>query len=132
LQEVFLKVFEKYDKLESMDEKAEVSYLYKIASSKVIDFIRRERKRSLLKLLYEDQYVSASEDRFAADMDITEELQDILTRLKKLPPRYQEAISLRFLEELEYTEISRILDQKESTIRSWVSRGIKRMRLDMA
>jgi RNA polymerase sigma-70 factor (ECF subfamily) len=53
---------------------------------------------------------------------------DLLQALDALPEPMREAVLLRFQEELAYEDIARILDTRESTLRSRVHHGLKQLR----
>jgi RNA polymerase sigma-70 factor, ECF subfamily len=48
--------------------------------------------------------------------------------LSTLPPKYQEAIALRFIGKKKVSEIAQILGKKEGTVKSLLSRGLKMLR----
>jgi len=53
---------------------------------------------------------------------------DVQARLKLLPIKYQEVISLKYFERKKIKEISEILGKKEGTIKSLISRGLEKIR----
>jgi len=48
--------------------------------------------------------------------------------LKSLPVRYQQILALRYFEGKPTKEIAEILDKKEGTIKSLLSRGVEKLR----
>ena len=54
--------------------------------------------------------------------------QIVVTQLKIMPIKYQELISLRFFESKTNREISEILNIKEGTVKSLISRGLEKLR----
>ena len=48
--------------------------------------------------------------------------------VQQLPEKYQEVISLKYFEQLTIKEIAVILKKKEGTVKSLLSRGLKRLR----
>jgi len=52
----------------------------------------------------------------------------IQTKIKDLPVKYQEVITLRYFEQKSIGEISEILNKNEGTIKSLLSRGIGRLK----
>ena len=52
----------------------------------------------------------------------------IQLRLKQLPVNYQEVIALRYFEQKSIKEIAIILDKKEGTVKSLLSRGIEKLK----
>ena len=53
----------------------------------------------------------------------TEEKSDVYYAVAELPPKYRTAIHLFYYEDLSISEISEILDTKESTVKSHLFRG---------
>lgn len=56
-------------------------------------------------------------------MFLQDEELTLYEELKKLPPRYREVIHLFYYEELPLEEISRILNRKNSTVRTQLTRA---------
>lgn len=65
--------------------------------------------------------------RLQEDLEKHREFMRINESIKKLGVKYQEVISLRFFEHRSITEIAMILDKKEGTIKSLLSRGIEKL-----
>ncbi len=113
------------------------SWFYRIANNEINSYYRKGKyhKSSLLEL----------NKQFKFDLDVTQELQyekekaeeelkqhwdfiDVQARLKLLPLKYQEVISLRYFERKKIKEISEILGKKEGTVKSLISRGLEKIR----
>lgn len=58
------------------------------------------------------------------------EAAGVRARVGELPEPYRSALRLRYLEGLEFPEIARRLAAKERTARTWVARGLARLRED--
>jgi RNA polymerase sigma-70 factor (ECF subfamily) len=56
-----------------------------------------------------------------------EQFLTVLKQLKTLPLKYQEVISLRYFEGKENGEIAEILNMNEGTLKSLLSRGVKKL-----
>jgi RNA polymerase sigma-70 factor (ECF subfamily) len=48
--------------------------------------------------------------------------------LEQLRPREQEIVKMRYLDELEYSEIARVLNESENNIRQIVSRSVRMLK----
>jgi RNA polymerase sigma-70 factor (ECF subfamily) len=59
-----------------------------------------------------------------------EGLDDLAARVAGLPPRYREAVVLRYVQELSYAEVAEALRQPVGTVKSNVHRGLKLLRGD--
>lgn len=121
-QDVFLKV---YEKGQVLDQETELRLLYTMARNKVIDFFRKKKT------------VSLPEDFQGADTSISKPDEQVIqkndteilfTLLDQLPDADREIIIMRHLQELEYSEIAKIVDKEESSVRQTVSRGIKKLK----
>jgi RNA polymerase sigma-70 factor (sigma-E family) len=55
----------------------------------------------------------------------------VLELLRDLPPRQRAAIALRYLDDLSFAEVARILDCPEATARSYVHRALQRLRTQL-
>ena len=52
----------------------------------------------------------------------------VLKNIKTLPTKYQEVIALRYFEGKQNKEIAEILNIKEGTLKSLLSRGLEKLR----
>lgn len=52
-----------------------------------------------------------------------QEEQELYNEIKKLPKKYRVVIHLFYYEQYQIKDISKILEQKESTIRTWLTRA---------
>ena len=66
--------------------------------------------------------------RLQEDLEKHREFMRINDRIKKLGVKYQDVISLRFFEHKSIKEIAIILNKKEGTIKSLLSRGIEKLK----
>ena len=77
-------------------------------------------------------YDEGVEDEKVLSKKALQENQEFLMiqkQLVRLDTKYQEVIALRFFEEKSMKEISAILGKKEGTIKSLLSRGLKKLRM---
>ncbi len=121
LQEIFFKIFLKFENFQKMDEKAKTSYLFKIANSTIIDFFRKNGKRKSISLDFD-----AGENNLET-LEISIDAKKMIEIIKKLPSIYQEILILKYVEEMENSEIAKIVGKRESSIRSLTSRGLKKL-----
>lgn len=61
------------------------------------------------------------------NLEMEKDFKKVQEILKKLPFKYQEILSLRFFEEKTTPEIAQILNKRQGTVRSLLSRGIKKL-----
>lgn len=110
-------------------------WLYRIATNEVNLFFRTKKKRNSLfdTLDFENKellkgLLLQDKEELEAELQKHEQFLMVLQALKSLPAKYQEVLSLRYFEGKENKEIAEILDIKEGTIKSLLSRGIEKLR----
>jgi RNA polymerase sigma-70 factor, ECF subfamily len=110
-------------------------WLYRIATNEVNQYFRHKQKYDSLfeRIDFKDKDVFSNylhEDGKEMEIEIKKHTQflEVLEQLKKLPVKYQEVISLRYFENKEYVEIVKILNIKEGTLKSLLSRGLEKLR----
>jgi RNA polymerase sigma-70 factor (ECF subfamily) len=128
LLEVFLAAMES-DTLYRIDEQQQKAWLWSVAHNKVIDQYRRAKHRQAAPLadveetLYEDEL-------FAPEtLILRQEAQDVLRAcVSSLTEEQQQILSLRFAQGLRCTEIARLLNKHDSTLRTMLSRTLNILR----
>lgn len=135
--ETFLKVLKKINTFVFQDIPFS-AWLYRIATHEIANYYRQKTTYSLEKM--QDEFGFEIEDprNLEEEFEIAqEELEKnkmfalVSNILKTLPNHYQEVISLRFFEKKKTREISDILGKSEGTVKSLLSRGIEKLRLEM-
>jgi len=117
VQNVFLKLFENYKKIQDKD-KVDI-WVFKTAKFEVYNFYRGKKTKV-------DQFgVSDIEDvEVESNLDIADiiemhELRElILTELENIPVEQKDVFILKEFGELNYNEISRVLDLTEELVKS--------------
>ena len=111
-------------------------WLYRIATNQVNLYFRSQKKRKALFERRELEHAALLQEYLLEDKkDMETEMQQheqfiaVLSRLKTLPVAYQEVIALRYFEGKELKEICLILNMKEGTIKSLLSRGVEKLRI---
>jgi len=124
LQDVWLDVFRHLPRL--ADPQALVAWLYRIARDKAFGRLRKMRG-------VEQTVDSASVIDVAADEEgefSPDDAACIHAALDELPPEQREVLVLRFLEEMSYEEIARVVGCQLGTVRSrihYAKRALRRM-----
>lgn len=115
VQETFIKVFEKVG--DFREDSGLYTWIYTIALN-----LSRDRLRKKTDVL-------ALQDEWPGNDDVESYVEESVDRevlkkaLFKLHPMYMEVLVLFYFEELSIKEISKLLDEKEGTIKSRLSRG---------
>jgi RNA polymerase sigma-70 factor (ECF subfamily) len=125
-QEIFLKVFRAIEGFDS--RRASFStWLRRVARNHVVDYYRCSRKdRMTVSIDEELPRLEQGPGHDTAPHDRVErsERQEVLRKaLNQIPPDLRQAVVLRDLQGLEYTEVSRVLGIPSGTAKSRVHRG---------
>ena len=134
--EVFIKAFKSIWKFRwtGISIKA---WFYRIATNEVNMYFRKGKyvPVSLQELMerkgFEPIDINTTEEEKAQIEKKLRQYEDFIliqSKIKELPIKYQEVISLRYFEQKSIKEISEILNKNEGTIKSLLSRGIDRIR----
>ena len=125
-QEVFLRVFRS---LRTFDARSGSfrTWLIRLTRNLLIDHYRRTKKHRVLDpleeqipVLEEKALIGGSSDCTLRSREVAELLQ---AGLQRLSPDLREAVILRDLQEMEYTEIAQVLRVPEGTVKSRINRG---------
>ena len=114
------------------------SWLYRIASNEIKMYYRHHKYEpsSLEEAIEEHKMPELSSKKDLEEeimkaqekFDENGELAAVLKALKELPEKYQEVIILRFYQEMKLEEIAAVLNTKEGTIKSLLSRGLRMLK----
>jgi RNA polymerase sigma-70 factor (ECF subfamily) len=129
VHDVFTEIWAKRTRLTIPDNVRH--YLLRALRTRIMHLLER-KERPYLPLEETDYEVLWAEPN---DLEILEELeaaqsrQERLQRLiAQLPPRQQEAIKLRFIENMDYNQIGEILDVNQQSAKNLVFRAVEKLR----
>ena len=94
-------------------------WLYRITLNVTRNRLRRRREVPFEKV-FDLVGAGSNENR--------EGVMDVLAALEKLPERQRVAVTLRYLQDLPYAEISGVTGWPEGTVKTLVRRGLERLR----
>jgi RNA polymerase sigma-70 factor (ECF subfamily) len=112
-------------------------WLYSIATNELNKYFNSQKylPRSLNRIqeeygidITDNSNAETESIRLQDDLEKHREFMRINDRVKELSMKYQEVIALRFFEHKSISEISIILDKKEGTVKSLLSRGIEKLK----
>ncbi len=118
-QKVFLKVHENRDKYNP--ELLFAPWLFVITRNILIDWYRRKKDVAVENI----EFLLDGQER---EVDAGDQDLDIKAMIQKLPENYRQMVELRYLEELDFEDIAKKLNIKESNVRKIVSRGVIKLR----
>lgn len=110
------------------------TWLYRLASNLCIDFLRSQKRRRTVPLVFEEdgeekQYDLPDPHPEPEAVVLAAEEQRVLEQaLNELEPEYRQIITMRVIDDLSYTQIAQILGVKEGTVKSRLSRARERLR----
>jgi RNA polymerase sigma-70 factor (ECF subfamily) len=113
------------------------SWLYRIATNEINLFYRKAKNYPVsLDTLPENDKIDkdntydyfTEKELFEKELHFHNEFLRVQKKLTKLDLKYQEVLSLKYFEKKTITEIADILNKKEGTIKSLLSRGINKLR----
>lgn len=115
LQEVFIRVYRNFDQFRG--ESSLSTWIYKIATNESLRLLNTQRKEEVVSA--EDVQEELAGKLKASDyIDYENELAVVFQEaILSLPEKQRLIFNLRYYDELEYEEISRILDSKVDTLK---------------
>jgi RNA polymerase sigma-70 factor (ECF subfamily) len=110
-------------------------WLYRIATNEINLYFRNRLKHNSIfnRIIIEDKeifknYLADDRKELETEFQKHEQFNSVLKELKTLPLKYQEVIALKYFEGKENKEIVDILNIKEGTLKSLLSRGLEKLR----
>lgn len=126
-QEIFISMLKS---LYSFDEdKASFrTWLYRIATNKVVDYFRSKNYKYLTMVEDIDEKEVEDKSDFTINLEHKEDLEKIQSIVNKLSGEHQEIFRLKIFMEATFLEISKILDMSESTVKTKYYSIIKKIK----
>lgn len=132
-QEVFVRV---YKNLKTFDQRKPLKpWILRIAANTTTSALRKRSKVvSLDALTEEGDWLEPveTETRMPESMsELAINSEMVFRALHQLDPNYRQVLILRYCEEFSYEEIAQTLDVPINTVRTWIRRGLDRLRSDV-
>ncbi|SYZ74294.1 putative ECF RNA polymerase sigma factor SigW [Candidatus Zixiibacteriota bacterium] len=124
VQETFLAAFRELPKFRAEADFS--SWLYRIASNKTLNFLRRRKIISFISISGSD--VPEPSYEMADSMADSEMTERINRAVAILPPKQKLIFNLRFFDQLPFGEIARILGKSESTVKTNYQKAVEKLR----
>ncbi len=125
-QEVFLKAWQALPRLQNTSSFA--SWLYRIATYTAHDYLRHVQLVQVLPWGRYKDIEKNSRMQIAGPERQVEEAELLTLALKHVPISYRGCVILQIVEELPQRQIAEILGIKESSVSTYVSRGLRKLR----
>lgn len=130
IQDLFANVWERRDKMVSVDNFK--AYLVISLRRELVRRITRIRKELSSDALATLQFSFSPEDFLISDEENKNHSRLLSQSMEGLTDRQREVILLRFLHNLEFSEISQVLDMNIQSVRNLLFRSLEKIRKDMA
>lgn len=112
---------EKYD-----DQYSLKTYLYTIAKSKALNYIKKQEREILEE---NDKNILQTEEKLLEDIILSKQRQEkIINVMKKMNNEYQQVIYLTIIEGLSYEETGQVMEKSTSQIKNLLHRARKKMK----
>lgn len=129
VHDVFTEIWVKRNRLSTPDSVRH--YLLKALRTRIMHLLERKERPFLS--LDETNYDALWAD--PNDLEIVEELEALSSRQERLqhlvaqlPPRQQEALKLRFVENMDYNQIGEVLSVNQQSAKNLVFRAVEKLR----
>lgn len=99
------------------------TYLYTIAKSKALNYLKREKK-----ILYVDEVQVGDIEELEDIVFKNEKVKNLKHAIKKLKPNFQQAIYLADIEGLTYKEIEKIMQKSNASVKVLIHRARKALK----
>lgn len=128
--ETFLKGWEAFNKPQFSNPGSQIenpqAFLYKIAKNLVIDHYRQKSRFKIIST-ENAEFFPASEN-LEERIDVGMDMLRVRTALSQLKDDYQEVVIWHYLNELSISEIAKISEKSENTVRVALSRALEKLR----
>lgn len=128
LQNIFIKVYRNINEYDT--SLLFSSWIYRIAHNEMIDWYRREKRRTTLSLDDEAQDIVSklfTEEDHVTRFSNEEQKQMVINAVNTLDDKYKDILILRFFEEKSYEEIADILTIPPGTVAVRINRAKKQL-----
>ena len=129
IHDVFTEIWARKERLSVPDNVR--YYLLKSLKVRILHLLQRQQRphQSLTNPDFDDLWADPAAETDFAEQEDAQNRQALVQKLiSQLPPRQQEAIRLRFVEELDYAEIADVLTINRQSAQNLVFRGIEKLR----
>lgn len=107
------------------------TWLYKIASNKVIDYYRSKAYRCTTKVSDIDEFELKDSINIEKELIQKEKIQEILEVVNRFESNIQQIFRLKVFGEMTFNEISKLLSLSESTVKTKYYSSIKKLKKEV-
>lgn len=127
--EVFLKLYENWNGIYLRGENGILAWVYTVARNASIDYLRKNKEK-LMRSIEDEETDSAAKqfDNFVEKAMDDEDLQNLSGLMAELEDTEREILTLRFEEDLKFSEIAAIVQKNEGACKMILYRAIGKIR----
>jgi RNA polymerase sigma-70 factor, ECF subfamily len=127
--QTFLRAWQSFDRYRPMEGRPFVAWLFTIANNLVVDHYRRSR-RELVGIKGDPRDAGRDDPEwFAVNGDLRDQIRAAIATLK---PYYQQVVTLRLVDGLEYDQIAEITGKSPGALRVALCRALAALRGELA
>jgi len=117
LQNTFIKVWQNIDSFRNESELS--TWLYRIAINEAISFVRK-RKVAFVSMDDDNSYAEAFANKLQGDIFFDQDEAELLLQraIASLPDVQRTVFTLKYYDEMKYSEMSRVLDTSEGALKA--------------
>jgi RNA polymerase sigma-70 factor, ECF subfamily len=132
-QNVFIRAYLALPKFTPNRDNSCKAWLLTITSRLCIDYIRRHKQNNIdmESMSHRELELIATAQNIRDTVIDAEERNRLCQALLRLPPNYRMAVALKYIEDLDYQEISRIMKIPLGTVGTWIRRGLAELKADI-
>ncbi len=132
LQETFIRV---YTNLNDYDQNLSFSsWVYRITHNETINFLRKNTKIKTVPIESDDETEAGLINILKSEIDVEADYsrqdmgEHVRMAMRTLPDKYREALILRYLQELDYKDISDVMRIPMGTVATLINRAKKKFK----
>ncbi len=126
LQEVFVKAYRGLANL-SLENLNFSAWLYRIAANTINDVFRKKYRTPDI-MGMDENFDVASKESVHKDLEIKSDVEGLKLVFDQLPAQYKQILELRYVQEFSLTEISKILNKSNLSVRLLQHRALKKVK----
>ena len=129
IHDVFTEIWVKKDRLSAPENIK--SYLFKALKNRIMHLLKRQERPHMFVVQenFDDLWFDVSADEILMQREESSSKQELVTKLvTQLPHRQQEALRLRFVENMDYQEIGDMLEVNRQSAQNLVFRAVEKLR----
>ncbi|RYG31266.1 MAG: RNA polymerase sigma factor [Chitinophagaceae bacterium] len=124
LQNTFIRV---WNALENFREDSQLyTWLYRIATNECLSFLEQKKRKSSVSLSDDENSLTGS-IRADKDFDPSKIEWKLQLAIQQLPEKQRAVFSLRYYDEMPYTEMSKVLDTSEGALKASYHHAVKKI-----